>query len=162
TKINNMKIYTTWVFVLFYLAFINLEYLFSVKYWVLSLKLESLMFRETNLSLRKTAIVNIIIGSLEVILLTSLTLLIVFVYYVVKDEARLYIMRYTGFIGILIDSLAAVVFIGDSFRRLSKCIETDGVGIPRKQILMHVGSLFLSTLSVAAAMVSVIASEQVL
>ena len=70
---------------MYMLPYINLQYLFSVKYWVLSLKLESLMFREKNLSLRKIMIVNIIIVSLEVILLTSLTLLIVFIYYVVND-----------------------------------------------------------------------------
>ena len=67
-------------------------------------------------------------------------------------------MRYTGFIGILLNSLAAVVFIVDSFRRLSKCIETDGVGISSKHIFMHVGTLFFCTLSIAAVMVAIIAS----
>ena len=80
-----MKIYAMWAFVMYILPYINIQYLFSVKYWVLSLKLESLMFREKNLSLRKIMIVNIIIVLLEVILLFSVTLLIVFIYYVVND-----------------------------------------------------------------------------
>jgi len=83
-----MKIYAMWAFVMYMLPYINVQYLFSVKYWVLSLKLESLMFREKNLSLRTIMIVNIIIVSLEVILLTSLTLLIVYIYYVVNDQVR--------------------------------------------------------------------------
>jgi hypothetical protein len=87
-QINNMKIYAMWAFVMYMLPYINVQYLFSVKYWVLSLKLESLMFREKNLSLRTIMIVNIIIVSLEVILLTSLTLLIVYIYYVVNDQVR--------------------------------------------------------------------------
>ena len=80
-----MKIYAMWAFVMYMLPYINVQYLFSVKYWVLSLKLESLMFQEKNLSLRKIMIVNIIIVLLEVILLFSVTLLIVFIYYVVND-----------------------------------------------------------------------------
>ena len=75
-----MKIYATWIFVVYMLAYINLQYLFSVKYWVLSLKLESLMLREQNLSLRQIRMVNLIIASLEVMLLTSLTFLVVFIY----------------------------------------------------------------------------------
>jgi hypothetical protein len=103
-----------------------------MKYWILSLKLQSLMFRETNLSSSQTLMISTLMWSLQAVLFISITILVIFMYLKVDEYETYYTMRYVGYGGVLLTSIASLVFVSDSFRRLQKCVEHEGLGIKKR------------------------------
>lgn len=78
-----------WVFFVLAFAYNNYNLLFSMKYWVLSLKLESLMMTEQELSQNKLKIVRVVFYVIQVVMLVSGVCLLIFAYMVEKRTKEL-------------------------------------------------------------------------
>ena len=63
-----------WMVAVFFFAYINLELVFSLKYWTLSLKIQSLMSREEQISSNMNKKITAIFWSLELLLFVAFVL----------------------------------------------------------------------------------------
>ena len=122
-----------WVFFVLGLSYNNYNLLFTMKYWTLSQKLESLILHEKQISERRLRIISGIFWMIQVVMIVSGVLLLIFAYKI-EDYIKINLkLQIAGFSGIFIAAFASLVFAVDSFRRLNKCLEHhDRLGITRK------------------------------
>ena len=119
------------MFSLFIFSFLSVHNIFSLKYWTLSLKLESLMNHEEKISSRQMVLTSALFWTLEGLLVTSAIINVVDSY-TKFDEIYPFGLQVTGFTFSTTVSLISIGVIIDAFRRLSKCLEQDSLGISRK------------------------------
>ena len=110
---------------LFLFSFINFELIFSLKYWTLSLKIESAMQKEELISPKKNKQINILFWTLEFLLFSMLVLQGVGIY------TKYYYIEIFVRIGVILICSACLFFIIDAFRRFIKCLEHDKLGISK-------------------------------
>ena len=135
---------------LFVFSYINFELIFSLKYWTLSLKIESLMQKEEQMSAQKNRNISILFWTLEFLLVAGFILQVTSVYIGLND----YLITVVSVIALGI-CFACIVFIADAFRRLVKCLEHDKLGISKFQMSVHVVSYSLSLLAVLFLFLSI-------
>ena len=69
-----------WVFFVLGLSYNNYNLLFTMKYWTLSQKLESLILHEKQISERRLRIISGIFWMIQVVMIVSGVLLLIFAY----------------------------------------------------------------------------------
>lgn len=130
----------------FLVCYCNYHLIFAMKYWTLSLKIESLMQREQQITKCLSKIISGLFWSLESIMFCFYLISILMVYGAINTEKYL-LLQYL--ISIIYDLVGffSLLFVCDAFRRLKKCLEHDHVGISTKQIVLH---LLVFTVSLIA------------
>ena len=104
------------------------------------------MNREEQISSRQMVLTSALFWTLEGLLVTSAIINAVDGYTRFKENYP-FGLQITGFAFSTTVSFISMGVIIDAFRRLSKCLEQDTLGISRKQIVIHLGCFFLATFS---------------
>ena len=146
-----------WMLAVFFFAFINLELVFSLKYWTLSLKIQSLMSKEEQISSNMNRKITAIFWSLELLLFSGFVLEIIGGYVPFNDIDAFVVFQSISFVG---TSAVCLGFISDAFRRLKKCLEHDKLGISTAQILTHILALGAATAAILTLILAIFINYQ--
>jgi len=122
------------MYALYFFVGVTFYVLFGMKYWTLSLKIDSLVVREEQLSKKQVIIVNTLFWSVVGISAASAAIFVIIAY---RDTLIFYSgyssnMSYFGLIGFLTVGLVSVALVIDAYRRLNKCLEHDKLSIQRR------------------------------
>ncbi len=104
------------------------------------------MNREEQISARQIVLTSALFWTLEGLLVTSAIINVVDGYTRLNEDYP-FGLEVTGFVFSTTVSLISMGIIIDAFRRLSKCMEQDTLGISRKQMVLHLGSFVVATFS---------------
>ena len=131
------------MFGIFLTCYSNYHLIFGMKYWTLSIKIESLMHHEQQISKRQSHVISACFWTLEIIVFGAGTISIFMLYGLIVTNKALQFL-FTGCY--IFVSLVSLLFVIDAFRRLKRCLEHDQLGISSRQIIIHVTVFSLSLL----------------
>jgi hypothetical protein len=134
---------------IFLVCFDNYHLVFSMKYWTLSLKVESLMKRDEKISSRQNRIINVLFWTFEGLILVSVGLIMANMY----DAHNRRYLDIVGCVGVTIPIFVSLAFVSIAFLKLKKCLQHDKLAISINQIILYVGSFFIATLAVTSFMI---------
>lgn len=135
------------MFAIFIFSFSTFHNIFVIKYWTLSLKIESLIDDEQQISYEQTRKINIIFWFLQGLIFFSTGMYIGVGYKCFDRQFPYRQLEITNNCLAITVSIVDNLFIVDAFRRLKNSLKHEQIGISKKHIVLYLGSFFTATVA---------------
>lgn len=142
----------SWGFALFFIGYNSVNLTFSMKYWSLSLRIQSVIKKQITANSRQDLMVRVTFWSLQSLNFIAFALTMCAAYLVRAKESYQFTsyqpIELTTYSINLSVSLATLCLLFDSLLRLRRCVKNEPLAISNAQLFLHVSSFTLSTITV--------------